>query len=329
MNPLREKLLFVDAEMMSDPDFDLEMGVLPPPDQIGQAPIRVQHEVEADYIVPQISATITAYSRITYYKGLFTALQETSKSLPKSMDMLNRKKSKLPKSLAELKLAPHQQKELGDASIIYVDGLPRIVDRKVLIYGDTDSCTAKVRMKPEGRELGQWKMEEEHIDMHVVQPKFYYYSRHTSECRRAYCEGGCKADKKGKTNKVRMKGVPREDSEGRSLQTKEVFDHLRGARNDGRDFGWEELDGELVPASSMTSRDEGRMREIHFSRLTMSKQMLRKGLSSPVMEPIRRSMQSAYDKRKLYQDGTTMPLIIEDPPQIPAARALHKLRDVA
>jgi hypothetical protein len=126
-----------------------------------------------------------------------------------------------------------------------------------------------------------------------------------------------------------MKGVPREDSEGRSLQTKEVFDHLRGARNDGRDFGWEELDGELVPASSMTSRDEGRMREIHFSRLTMSKQMLRKGLSSPVMEPIRRSMQSAYDKRKLYQDGTTMPLIIEDPPQIPAARALHKLRDVA
>lgn len=331
MNPLREKLLFVDIEMMADPDFDLEMGVLPPPDQIGEAPIRVQHEVEADYIVPQMSAAITAYSRITYYKGLHTAIQETSKALPKSVIMANRllKKTQLPKSLAELKLTTQQREELGDVSIVYVDGVPKIVDRSVLIYGDTDSCTAKVRMKPAGRELGQWKMEEEHIDMYVVQPKFYFYSRHTKDCRRAYCEGGCKADKKGKTNKVRMKGVPREDSEGRSLQTKEVFDHLRGASKDKRDFGWEEREDELVPVASMTSRDEGQMREIHFSRLTMSKQMLRKGLSSPVMEPIRRSMQSAYDKRKLYPDGTTMPLIIEDPPNILSARALHKLRDIA
>lgn len=331
MNPLREKMLFVDAEMMADPSFDLEAGVLPPPDQIGVAPVRVQHEVEADYICPQISAAITAYSRITYYKGLYTAIQETSKPLPSAISLRNRLRKAGDKilSLAELNLTGKQRDSLGDVSIIYVGKEPRIVDRKTLIYGDTDSCTATVRMKPEGRELGQWKMEEEHIDMEVEQPKFYYYSRHTAKCRRAYCDGGCQADKKGKTNKVRMKGVPREDSEGRSLQTKEVFDHLRGLSKSEEDFGWEEREGEDVPISPMTSRDGGKLREIHFARLTMSKQMLRKGLSSPVMEPIRRSMQSVYDKRKLYQDGTTMPLIIEDPPNVISSRALHKLREAA
>ena len=40
-------------------------------------------------------------------------------------------------------------------------------------------------------------------------------------------------------------------------------------------------------------------------------------------------MQSVYDKRKLYQDGTTMPLIIEDPPNVISSRALHKLREAA
>jgi hypothetical protein len=161
--------------------------------------------------------------------------------------------------------------------------------------------------------------------MRVEQPKFYYYDRHKADCRRAYCEGGCKADKKGSTYKVRMKGVPREDSEGNPLQTRAVFDHLR-ARG-GEDEGWATNEkGEEVATAATTVKDG--VHEIHFERLEQVRGMVRHNLTSPVMEPVRRAMVSTYDKRKLYPDGTTMPLLVDDPRDLESARKLHRAREL-
>lgn len=309
MNPLREKLLYLDLETLGDPDFDLQLGILPPPGD-ESLPLRIQHAVDADYIVPQISATITAYSRITYFMGLHKAIQETSKPIPNLRPQVGLRAGQT------MKLPENIRKSLQGAPIVYVDGVPRLVNKGTLIYGDTDSCTATVRMKPEGSELGQWKLEEEHIDMEVEQPKFYHYSRHKEGCRRAYCEGGCKKDKYGETNKTRMKGVPRMDVDGNSMQTRVVFDHLRGKVDHT---------GELPTLV----RSEGGTPELSFPRLMAAKSMLRHDRTSPVMEDIRRSMQSVYDKRVVFPDGTTMPLILDDPTNIVSARMVHRLREAA
>jgi hypothetical protein len=122
-----------------------------------------------------------------------------------------------------------------------------------------------------------------------------------------------------------MKGVPREDSEGNPLQTKEVFDFLRGA--DGRDrsvdVGWAINErGEEVPTAARTIKD-GRS-EIHFERLEQVRGLVRHGLTSPVMEPVRRSLVSVYDKRDTAPDGTTMPLIVRDPRSLAEARKARR-----
>ena len=300
MNPLREKLLDLDDDVLSDPDFDLQLSVFPPPNT--ELPARIQHVVEADYIVPQISATITAYSRITYWRGLNNALQETSKPIP-GMTYTQ---------LTKGKPAPFSYK----GAVVYgKDRQPRAVAMRTLVYGDTDSCTAKVPMKPEGRELGQWKAEEVNIHMIVEQPKFYYYTRHKKSCRAPECSG-CEPDKKGKTDKVRMKGVPRSDVDGNSLQTREVFDHLRGEANHS-------------DKSRSLAMSEGGVPELVFERLMAAKSMIRHDRSSPVMENVRRSMQSTYDKRRIYEDGTTMPLVIHDPPTVASARMLIREKKLA
>lgn len=301
MNPLREKILELDDDIMSDPDFDLSLSILPPPNS--ELPARVQHVVEADYIVPQISATITAYSRITYFRGLNGALKETSRKIPGYLYP-----SASYRGRSSLRPVPKNFKGM----VVYKNGHPYEVDMNTLVYGDTDSCTAKVPMKPAGSELGQWKEEEANIHMVVEQPKFYYYTRHKAGCRSASCNG-CAPDKKGKVDKTRMKGVPRMDVDGNSLQVREVFDHLRKAAD------------HTGHSPALAKTEEGEP-ELVFDRLMAVKAMIREDRTSPVMETVRRSMQSTYDKRRIRSDGTTMPLIINDPPTVEAARMEAQLR---
>lgn len=70
-NPIREKFLF-----LTEDDEIPEFAIIPPRRADNQnAPFPIQHFLEEDYIIPQISAHITALSRVLLLKGLQSVLR--------------------------------------------------------------------------------------------------------------------------------------------------------------------------------------------------------------------------------------------------------------
>lgn len=306
-NSLREKIEYrsKDDEEGLPPNVNVILPPLNSPDPY----YRLPHLLEADYIVPQISAHITTMSRIVVYNGLRSALKSRGGQV---------------------------------------------------IYTDTDSIIANRKIAPEGDELGQWKCEEENVDVEILQPKWYRLRRHKRGCRNSGLSRHCKGCRREMPNgkkvapiKVRMKGCPkdfqksdvfdflqREDGLAGFIYTakgketlQDVADHYHVSveslekLNDGRKRKYalkrDETVLVAVPKSEVELKKTKKRNVLQFKRLTMHRTMLRLGLRSPKMEEVQRTMASQYDKRIVLPNGDTKPLVMSDPTDLDAARKAH------
>lgn len=193
----------------------------------------VERNADASYIIPQISAHITALSRIRLWYGM--------------------------------------------AEVVMKGG--------TLYYVDTDSIMASVMMT-ESEGLGGWKREEPNhlIEGEFILPKLYQLKAHKAGCLDTTCQGcsvidkyhlpTCKNDKcKGCAMSVqKMKGVS-----GR-VQTPENYNRMV---HNGTD--------------------------VVMERLQQHRGMLNSGSMSPGVITVRKSLRTEYDKRKLLEDGGTIP----------------------
>jgi len=291
-NTIREKIVFS--------DFIEDNAIIAPP-WMKDAPKRVQHIIEADYIIPHIAAHITAGARVRLRRGLVSVLDQSG----------------------------------------------------WIIYADTDSSMATHVVKPEGTDLGMWKIELQNFDVEVLLPKTYKMMMHEEECRDPECNACRILHKKECENemctgcispiKVAMKGVPK------GVQRGDVFDHLRSGHGL---VTIDEKTGNLVETEVVEEKDDkGRISRtvrlagndngdggsvklkvfgngaIGFKRLLKHRGMLnpRRVMDSPIEEDAFRSMQSTYDKRRILPDGNTVPLIVRDPVTLREAR-LARLR---
>jgi len=69
-NPIREKILLTDMIPLDAP------GMKIPPAWMKDAPLKTQHIIEADYIIPHIAAWITSDARIRLHKGQMSVLND-------------------------------------------------------------------------------------------------------------------------------------------------------------------------------------------------------------------------------------------------------------
>ena len=142
-------------------------------------------------------------------------------------------------------------------------------------YCDTDSILCDVEVDDQGTALGQWKDEYPGLllDGHFVLPKHYYLKKHKPDCYDRACSG-CAGIV------LRMKGLK---GDKRTLESFET----------------------MLPTNK-----GGKGGKVYFPRLTQHKTMLNEGLFSPVEKTTHKSIRSAYDKRRLQPDGSSLPLLV-------------------
>jgi hypothetical protein len=173
-------------------------------------------------------------------------------------------------------------------------GMMKIVEQgKEVFYCDTDSIMSNGGME-EDEELGGWKNEEPGmlISGDFCLPKTYRLKFHRPDCFNSLrCPGciekhdkSCKhkddglCDYQCKRTKTRMKGIPRDQ------QTSDAWDHIIG--------------------------DGGTVR---FKQLTQFKSIIRNPKQAgPIMKPVSKSVHARFDKRRMFLDGRTVPLVVTE-----------------
>jgi hypothetical protein len=181
-------------------------------------------------------------------------------------------------------------------------GMMKIVEQGCeVFYCDTDSVMSNGAMD-ESEELGGWKNEEPGmlISGDFSLPKTYRLRFHEPECCNAItCPGclrehdkACKHKEDGlcdyscKRTKTRMKGIPR------SEQSSKNWDHMIG---DGKEIRFEQM-----------------MQFSGIIREGIGTEKTEKKLPLPRMKKTQKTIRAVFDKRKMYRDGRTVPLIIRN-----------------
>ncbi len=243
--------------------------------------------IEPRYIIPQISARITALARKALWLVMRDILYPPEGSCRRK-DAIREERWTWTSGMTS---APSAYEILRDpiAQVIYLDTDSVMTNLNLALYSEFDVGGTY------DYKLGAWKREHpgKVLRVEAVLPKSYameLFDEKTGE--------PAEYKKTGTNVIVKMKGIPR------GKCTRETFDHLRGP-------------GEWGDARRRQGGDLG------FTRVAQHRTVIRKSWGGPRQVFASKSMKTQYDKRIMDASGATRPHHNAEPPtpKVPITRA--------